>query len=282
MKMTNTLACITVTVLAFFSVNVHAEGAPIAVSCEQETYALCAYAKCTMNDDMMTANCPCYSLSGSSLARIDVIPDPKVKQATLDECVDATACSQNNAPICEAIADGTLWPGADAVSTFSRALEIENGVMVDGNGERGSPNWNCAVPPSGDRLVPNCMLAPCRALDGPVSVPYFEGDATMECTCPLIKASTDYSIFGGLVDPCDDGTLVNVGGPTLAMHAMDTTAVALAWEAVTEEFSKNEEKEGSNDDGDAPVNDQSNSGQSTMAKMLPIAAFVFISPFLSY
>merc|ERR1719203_1815190 len=188
----------------------------------------------------MTANCPCYSLSGPSLARIDVIPDPEVKQATLDKCEDATACSQNNAPICEAIADGTLWPGADAVSTFSRALEIENGVIVDENGDRSSPNWNCAVPSSGGGLVPNCMLAPCRALDGPVSVPYFAGDATMECTCPLIKASTDYSIFGGLENPCD-GSLVNVGGPTLAMHAMDTTAVALAWEAVTEEFNREEE-----------------------------------------
>lgn len=84
---------------------------------ERDTLALCAYyANCTINEDLKTVNCPCYELSGPSLARIDIIPNPGVKQATINTCTDANACSQNNAPICEAIADGTE---ADAVSTFS-------------------------------------------------------------------------------------------------------------------------------------------------------------------
>ena len=76
------------------AVTASAQDAPIVVTCEQDVYALCAYAKCTINDDMKTAKCPCYSLSGPSLARIDLIPDADVKQATLDKCTDATSCAE--------------------------------------------------------------------------------------------------------------------------------------------------------------------------------------------
>ena len=108
----------------------------------------------------------------------------------------------------------SLWPGVDAVSTFSREFEVENGVVLNEQGERDAFTWKCAVSKREVRLVPNCMLAPCRALDNPVTNPYFDGEATMECTCPLIQANDDYNLFGGLQDPCDEPALVNVGGPT--------------------------------------------------------------------
>jgi len=225
--------------------NVHAaKDAPIAVSCTQDTYALCAYTKCTMNADMTTASCPCYAVNGTSLARIDVIPDATIKTATLNMCTnnDGKDCNEDNiAPICKAIADETLWPGADAVSTFSRELELDNGVVLDNMGDRSSPNWECPVPANSSRLVPNCMLAPCRSLKQPVTDSYFAGEATMECTCPLIKATSNYTIFGGLESPCggDGYSLVNVGGNILAEHASNSTAVELAWEAVAEEFGTN-------------------------------------------
>jgi len=242
-----------VSILAMLVVNniVHAAtDAPIAVSCTQDTYALCAYAKCTMNADRTTASCPCYAVTGTSLARLDIIPDATIKTATLKHVMcntnnEDTDCNDedNRAPICKAIANATLWPGADAVSTFSRELELENGVVLDEMGDRSSPNWECPVPANANsgRLVPNCMLAPCRALKQPVTDSYFAGEATMACTCPLIKATSNYTLFGGLESPCDDNgdngySLVNVGGNILAEHASNSTAVALAWEAVAEEF----------------------------------------------
>jgi len=232
----------------------NAQNAPVAVSCEQDVYALCAYANCTMNEDTLTANCPCYSISGPSLARIDLIPDDQVRQETIDTCTDSTSCADNNAPICDSIADGSLWPGADAVSTFSRELEVENGVILNDEGERETFTWKCAVSKREVRLVPNCMLAPCRALDNPVTNPYFDGEATMECTCPLIHANDDYTLFGGLKDPCDEPALVNVGGPTLNVHAMNKDAVRSAWEAVTREFNgENISLDASNDDRNTPT-----------------------------
>lgn len=232
----------------------HSQDAPVAVSCEQDVYALCAYANCTMNEDTLTANCPCYSISGPSLARIDLIPDDQIRQETIATCTDATSCADNNAPICDAISTGSLWPGADAVSTFSRELEVENGVLLNEEGERDTFTWKCAVSKREVRLVPNCMLAPCRALDNPVTNPYFDGEATMECTCPLIKANDDYTLFGGLQDPCDEPALVNVGGPTLNVHAMNREEVRLAWEAVTREFNgENSSSDASNDDRNTPT-----------------------------
>lgn len=230
--------------------------APLAVSCEQDTFALCAYSNCTINADLQTASCPCYELSGPSLARIDVIPSPGVKQATMSKCTDANACSQNNAPICDAIVDGSLWPGADAVSTFSRDLEVENGALVEWDGERGEPNWECSAQPV--RLVPNCMLAPCVFEDSkPVTNQYWSGAASMKCTCPLIEADVDYVSFGGLQSPCksspvpvDGGFVQNTAGAVLAAHASDNMGVAAAWEAVAAQFERvvlNEEINVSND-----------------------------------
>ena len=242
----------TLTILTINTAN--AQNAPVAVSCDQDVYALCAYANCTMNADSLTANCPCYSIAGSSLARIDLIPDDQVRQETVDTCTDATSCSDNNAPICDSVADGSLWPGADAVSTFSRELEVENGVKLNDEGERDTFTWKCAVSKREVRLVPNCMLAPCMALDNPVTNPYFDGEATMECTCPLIKANDDYTLFGGLQDPCDEPALVNVGGPTLNVHAMNREAVRLAWEAVKREFNGDDSpSDASNDDRNTPT-----------------------------
>lgn len=228
--------------LAVFPVDAN-ENAPVAVACAQDTYALCAYSNCTINGDLKTASCPCYELSGPSMARVDVIPNPVVKEATINKCTDPEACSQSNAPICDVIADGSLWPGADAVSTFSRALEIPNGVAVDSDGKRGEPNWSCSAKPG--RLVPNCMLAPCVLKDSPVTNPYFYGNATMECTCPLIEANVDYVSFGGRQSPCSDspvpiecGYVQNTGGSVLAAHASNSAGVSSAWEAVAEEFER--------------------------------------------
>jgi len=190
------------------------------VTCEEDVYALCAFANCTLNEKTKTANCPCYGISGESQARIDVAPDAQVQPASA---------------LCNAISDGSLWPGADAVSTYSRELKEENGIEFDDNGDM-ILTWECTTSPNEVRLVPNCMLAPCRVLEKPVTNDYFAGDATMECTCPLIQAEEVYGIYGGLKDPCVGPSWVNTAGPTLDIHAMNPVAVEMAWEEVAKEF----------------------------------------------
>lgn len=247
--------------------------APIAVSCEQDLYALCAYANCTQNENSETANCPCYSVQGSSLARIDLIHDDQIRQATIDKCTNVTSCIDNDAPICEAISDGSLWPGADAVSTFSRAFELENGVVLNESGERDKPNWECFG--QKNRLVPNCMLAPCRILDVPSANPYFAGEAMMECTCALIEAEVEYPIFGGLQDPCGEA-LVNTAGPVLTSYAMDRNAVKKAWDAVAIEFGSGSEI------GHTPLNPTESSAEKMLDNSggtpyyAPLLAFVLL------
>ena len=149
------------------------ESNSVFVTCEEDVYALCAFANCTLNEKTKTANCPCYGIFGESQARIDVAPpDAQVQPASA---------------LCNAISDGSLWPGADAISTYSHELEEENGIVFDDNGEK-ILTWECTTSPNEVRLVPNCMLAPCRVLEEPVTNDYFAGEATMECICPLIQA----------------------------------------------------------------------------------------------
>ena len=213
------------------------DAAPVAVTCDLEPYALCAYANCTINADLKTASCPCLALSGPSVARIDLIPDEDVQQATI------ASPENNNASICEAMQSKSLWEGADAVSTFSRAVEAQNNVNVNEDGTRGDPTWTCSGVEG--RLVPNCMLAPCRIINPTVTNPYYDGEAAMECTCPLISANIEYTNFGGLQSPCEDspvpmegGYVQNAGGALLLQYAMDSAAVTAAWEAVEKEFNK--------------------------------------------
>jgi len=275
-----------------------AQDAPaVTVTCEQETYALCAYANCTMNADLKTANCPCYSLSGPSVAIIGVIPDAAIQQATIEACSkEPTTCATTEndgvAPICQAIADQALW-GADAVSTFSMALQEENGVAVDENGTRNDsmPTWSCRGVEG--RLVPNCMLAPCRTLATPVTNnPYFDGEATMECVCPLLKANVNYTNFGGLQNPCEDslvpeegGYVQNTGGPVFVQHVMDPAVVAAAWEAVRTEFNKGGGGNGSEvesdtgsggSEGDTSTGSNSSSG-STMANLALLCVVALVA-----
>lgn len=226
---------LTVVLWATTSPPSYAQEAPVAVTCDLELYALCAYANCTINSDLQTATCPCLEMNGPSVARIDLIPDAVVQEETLDS-PDNTSTG-----ICRAMTDKTSWAGADAVSTFSRASEVENNVTVNDDGTRGDPTWSCSGVEG--RLVPNCMLAPCRALGTVVTNPYYSGGATMECVCPLIAADIDYTNFGGLQNPCQDsmvplagGYAQNAGGALLNQYVMDGDAVAAAWEAVEKQF----------------------------------------------
>lgn len=121
----------------------------------------------------------------------------------------------DEAPLCDAIdtsnnmdmdpSGGSLWPTADLVSTFSRKLEVENGVIVDGDGNRANATWTCPAAPG--RFVPVCMLAPCVFSSAESESTYEQtnsynyGTHDVTCTCPLVEADVEYQVFGGTPAP---------------------------------------------------------------------------------
>jgi hypothetical protein len=225
------------------------EGPAVAVAC-QNAYALCAFANCTVNADLKTASCGCYSFydpDSISIARVAIIPDDDIRDETRKVCNTSTSCKAPDdvdvAPVCTSIAadaenDGQLWPMADLVSTYAPVLETENGVEKDDQGAA-VPTWSCPAAPG--RFVPVCMLAPC-VFSEPAQNPYNFGTHNMTCTCPLVEADIAYDVFGGLQDPCSQKAIEAgdhvqaAAGALLAKYENDTDYVANAWAEVQVAF----------------------------------------------
>jgi len=89
--------------------------------------------------------------------RVDLIPDPEVQEETRTVCSTSGSCwveAIDEAPVCQAIKAGTLWPSAELVSTYSHELDVQNGVKIDENGTYYG-YWECPAAPG--RFVPVCM-----------------------------------------------------------------------------------------------------------------------------
>jgi hypothetical protein len=108
---------------------------------------------CTI-DALGIANCTCYEIpSGHSyLVDINAILNLDVYLRTVERCgKDGRECQPTGsieAPVCKAINDNTLIPGADLISTFSLYLEKQLPI---------SPT-TCATPAP----YAGCMTAPCK------------------------------------------------------------------------------------------------------------------------
>ena len=226
------------------------------VACDQE-YALCAFANCTLSDDLKTASCRCYAFddgkAGTSIAMVGLIPDPAVLEETQSVCDTPASCGsggdsrssnvtfmENEAPLCDAIASNELWPGADLVSTYSSKRQVANGVQFDNATGAALPTWTC--PAAANRLVPVCMLAPCvYDPEGPSTNPYNAGRSHMVCTCPLVEATVEYNVVGGLQDPCSNdpsapGDYVTAAGGPLAAKLMASENLEKKWAHVAAAF----------------------------------------------
>ena len=226
------------------------------VACDQE-YALCAFANCTLSDDLKTASCRCYAFdedkAGTSIAMVGLIPDPGVLEETRRVCDTPASCGsggdarssnvsyiENEAPLCDAITSNELWPGADLVSTYSTKRQVANGVQFDNATGAALPTWTC--PATVNRLVPVCMLAPCvYDPDGPSINPYTAGRSHMVCTCPLVEATVDYNVVGGLQDPCSNdpsapGDYVTAAGGPLVAKLMASEDLEETWASVAVAF----------------------------------------------
>jgi hypothetical protein len=138
--------------------------------CENQ-FALCFHSgadpfPCTLSSDGLTATCKCMVSTAVNFTLLTAILNSSVYQATLQQCgPKGLKCLEaGSAPVCQALQNGSLIPGADVISTFAQSdvEELEDTV---------TPPKTC---PKGPYAA--CMTAPCT-LDS-------DGD-TASCKCPV-------------------------------------------------------------------------------------------------
>jgi hypothetical protein len=129
------------------------------LECRGAAIALCYYSgpgpttPCTV-DGLGIANCTCYEIPAGQpyLVDINAILNLDVYLRTVEKCgKEGRNCRPTGsieAPVCQAINNNTLIPGADLVSTFSLYLERQLPI---------SPT-TCSTPAA----YAGCMTAPCK------------------------------------------------------------------------------------------------------------------------
>ena len=167
------------------------------LECKGTPIALCYYSgpgpttPCTL-DGLGIANCTCYELPKALPYFVDInaILNRDVYLRTVAKCgKDGSRCSgSNDAPVCEAINNNTLIPGADLISTFSPFLEKQIPISLT----------SCPKPAA----YAGCMTAPCKRTgktDPKTGLPL------VQCGCPTFtgpyQAGTainqDQCVLGG-------------------------------------------------------------------------------------
>jgi hypothetical protein len=169
------------------------------LECKGASIALCYYSgpgpttPCTLDGGNL-ANCTCYEIPSGQpyLVDINAILNLDVYLETVDQCgKDGSKCRPTGsivAPVCEAINNNTLIPGADLVSTFS--LYLEKQLKIDPT--------TCNTPAA----YAGCMTAPCKRTgktDPNTGLPL------VQCGCPTFtgpyqvgtKIQQDQCVLGG-------------------------------------------------------------------------------------
>jgi hypothetical protein len=170
------------------------------LACKGSTpIALCYYSgpgpttPCTL-DGLGIANCTCYEIPAGQPYLVDINGilnrDVYLKTVALcgkegERCLPA---GPRPAPVCDAINDNTLIPGADLISTFSLYLEKQIPISMT----------SCATRPYS--TYAGCMTAPCKRtgnLDPKTGLPL------VQCGCPTytgpyqVGTATDQCALGG-------------------------------------------------------------------------------------
>ena len=155
------------------------------LECEGAAIALCYYsgpgpvAPCNP-DGLGIANCTCYEIPKSEkyLVDINAILNRDVYLKTVAECgKDGSKCrpfGSKTAPVCGAINNNTLIPGADLISAFSLYLEKQS--ITEKNGDFLIDPTTC---PTAEYA--GCMTAPCKRTgktDPKTGLPL------VQCACP--------------------------------------------------------------------------------------------------
>ena len=143
---------------------------------------------CTFSQDKNAAECACYQISADrppgatfSYVLISGILNKRVYEETVAAChEDGSLClnatnpfdqNKREAPVCNAIRNKTLFPGADVISDFSPILF----------GTKGITSFECPEQGNANRYA-GCMTAPCKStgkIDPTTGLPL------VRCTCPI-------------------------------------------------------------------------------------------------
>jgi hypothetical protein len=155
-------------------------------------YALCFTSgpeplPCTLKKDGRFAKCTCTAQTGLNFVLISAILNYQVYLDTVQVCgLDGSGCAldPDKAPVCKAIKDRKLIPGADLISTFSPSSQTAIGdALTTGPG---------TVCPKGPYAA--CMTAPCKAKKG----------KNPECSCPVFWGSFQLTPTDAQCDLGDD------------------------------------------------------------------------------
>jgi hypothetical protein len=148
------------------------------LDCSGAAIALCYYSgpgpttPCTL-DGLGIANCTCYEIPAGQTYKVDInaILNLDVYLKTVAVCgKNGEKCKPTGsltAPVCKAINDNSLIPGADLVSTFSLYLVKQMPISLT----------SCATPAA----YAGCMTAPCKRtgkVDPQTHLPL------VQCGCP--------------------------------------------------------------------------------------------------
>jgi hypothetical protein len=170
------------------------------LECEGASIALCYYSgpgpttPCNVESGGDLANCTCYAIPKGQKYKvlINAILNLDVYLKTVEVCgKDGSKCKPTGsiqAPVCEAINNNTLIPGADMISTFSLYLEKQMPIHPT----------TCATPAA----YAGCMTAPCKQTgktDPNTGLPL------VQCGCPTYtgpyqvgtQISQDQCVLGG-------------------------------------------------------------------------------------
>ena len=143
-------------------------------------------------DGLGLANCTCYEIPSGQLYLIDInaILNRDVYLKTVAACgKDGSLCQPTGsrpAPVCEAINNNTLIPGADLISTFSLYLKEQIPISLT----------SCPT----SAAYAGCMTAPCKRtgkIDPKVRLPL------VQCGCPVftgpyqVGTTTDHCVLEG-------------------------------------------------------------------------------------
>lgn len=144
---------------------------------------------CTLTQDGKAADCDCYQISRGqpagarySYILVTAILNKRVYQETVrrcgrngERCLNAanlgSADPPGEAPACDAMRAGTMFPGADLISTFTPILYPELGLISQA----------CPRDGRGGNVYAGCMGSPCKTTgrtDPKTGLPL------VRCTCP--------------------------------------------------------------------------------------------------
>jgi hypothetical protein len=167
---------------------------------------------CTLSSDGNTAQCDCYKISKGNPKRatysyilITSILNKEVYEDTVSQCsVDGSDClnaanignrpAAQEARVCDALRDKTLFPGADLISDFSpifadptcrTSTSSSKGDETKGDTRSKScyKGINTKDPVMCENLYVGCMTAPCQYYK-PEKIDPSTGLPLVSCTCP--------------------------------------------------------------------------------------------------